>query len=268
MNNEQPGQSGNEQSGNAQAGHEQRPQGNPWEQGRPPSAPSPGPGQGQGQGQFGGAAYAQQGAPGQYAGPQAPQGGPGQQGAGQGNPGQQGGGQGNPGQQGGGPGGPGQQGYGQPWGQSGGQQGSSGPQGPGSGPQSSGSGTPASPTPSPSTPMDTGQIVRIVLHAVTLIVVVLGISLDMDGLDGNLWGDSWTWASFATLMALAQGAALLPKTVANGIGWTIGAIGAAGLLLFWTLLMLPMISTNMAFMVTVGTACAAAAVMMSPDRKL
>lgn len=115
--------------------------------------------------------------------------------------------------------------------------------------------------------MDAGQIVRIVLHAVALIVVVIGISVEMDGFD-VLWSDSWTWASFATLMALAQGAALLPKSAAGGLGWTIGAIGAAGLLLFWTLLMLPMISTNMAFMVTVGTACAAAAVMMSPDRKI
>lgn len=115
--------------------------------------------------------------------------------------------------------------------------------------------------------MDTNQILRIALHAIALIVIVIGISVEMDGMD-VLWSESWTWASFATVMAVAQGAALLPRTTVGGLGWTIGAVGAGGLLLFWTLLMLPMISTNMAFMVTVGTACAAAAVMMSPDRKV
>lgn len=116
--------------------------------------------------------------------------------------------------------------------------------------------------------MATGDVVRIVLHVLALLLVVLGISIDMDDRDSVLWSDTWTWAGFATLMALAQGAALLPRTALSGAGWTIGAIGAGGLLLFWTLLMLPMISTNMAFLVTLGTACATAGVLLSPDRKL
>lgn len=116
--------------------------------------------------------------------------------------------------------------------------------------------------------MSTGDIVRIVLHVLALLLVVLGISIDMDDRGGQLWGDTWTWAGFATLMALLQGAALLPRTAMGGVGWTLGAVGAGGLLLFWTLLMLPMISTNMAFLVTLGTACATAAVLLSPDRKL
>lgn len=116
--------------------------------------------------------------------------------------------------------------------------------------------------------MATGDVVRIVLHVLALLLVVLGISIDMDDRDSVLWSDTWTWAGFATLMALAQGAALLPRTALSGAGWTIGAIGAGGLLLFWTLLMLPMISTNMAFLVTLGAACATAGVLLSPDRKL
>ncbi len=116
--------------------------------------------------------------------------------------------------------------------------------------------------------MSTGEVVRLVLHVLALLLVALGLSADLDDRDSVLWSDTWTWAGFATLMALAQGAALLPRTVLSGAGWTTGAVGAGGLLLFWTLLMLPLISTNMAFLVTLGTACATAAVLLSPDRKL
>lgn len=168
-------------------------------------------------------------------------------------------------------GGPHQGGYGQPaappqqggtFGQPQGGHGSSGPQG-----QQPGAASAATPV-SGSSGMATGDVVRIVLHVLALLLVVIGISLDMDGRDSVLWSDTWTWAGFATLMALAQGAALLPKTALSGVGWTIGAVGAGGLLLFWTLLMLPTISTNMAFLVTLGTACATAGVLLSPDRKL
>lgn len=122
--------------------------------------------------------------------------------------------------------------------------------------------------PSTTTTTSTRDVVRIVLHVLALLLIVLGISLDLDDRGGGLWGDTWTWAGFATLMALAQIAALLPRSAASGTGWTIGAVGAGGLLLFWTLLMLPMISTNMAFLVTLGTACAVAGVLLSPDRRV
>lgn len=229
----------------------------------------------------------QQGPWGQPGGP-VPQGGPGQPHPGQGTPG--GPGQGAPGQSGQGtPGGPGQgtpgpsayqgpghaqQGQPQPGHQGGYGQGGFGQGGYGqAGPQGGGAtqglqpSAPGAPTPGASA-MGTAEIVRIVLHVLALLLVVLGISIDMDDRGGQLWGDTWTWAGFATLMALLQGAALLPRTALGGAGWTLGAVGAGGLLLFWTLLMLPMISTNMAFLVTLGTACATAAVLLSPDRKL
>ncbi|WP_131103556.1 hypothetical protein [Ornithinimicrobium sufpigmenti] len=141
-----------------------------------------------------------------------------------------------------------------------------GPTQPGPAGQAGSATSTASTTTSPTT--STRDVVRIVLHVLALILVVLGISLDLDDGGGGLWGDTWTWAGFATLMALAQVAALLPRSAASGAGWTIGAVGAGGLLLFWTLLMLPMISTNMAFLVTLGTACAVAGVLLSPDRRV
>lgn len=141
--------------------------------------------------------------------------------------------------------------------------GASAPQG-----QQFGAATPAAPVAGNNNSMSSGDILRLVLHILALLLVVLGISIDMDGRDSGMWSDTWTWAGFATLMALAQGAAMLPKSALSGAGWTVGAIGAGGLLLFWTLLMLPMIGTNMAFMVTLGTACATATVLLSPDRKI
>ncbi|MCK0113213.1 hypothetical protein MWU75_13780 [Ornithinimicrobium sp. F0845] len=225
-----------------------------------PTGPQPGQGHPWGPQQPG--QYADQqgrpsGAPGQQPGPWGPQGGY-PQGAGapdQGGPGPHGapGPQGAPGQ----PSGyPPQGGYGHPEG---------GP--PQAGTATAAAATAAAPV-SGSSAMSTADVVRLVLHIAALLLVVLGISLDLDNRGSVLWGDTWTWAGFATLMAVLQGGAMLPRTALSGAGWTLGAIGAGGLLLFWTLLMLPMISTNMAFLVTLGTACAVAAVLLSPDRKV
>lgn len=232
----QPGQGHPWGPQQGQPGDQQgRPQGPPNQQGQ--STPGQGaPGQPQSGGPWG-----PQGGQGQFGGPQTPpQGGP-QQG-GFGAPPQQGGAFGQP------SGGPATSGPQQQQGQQG--------NGPATAPVSGNNG------------MSTGDVVRIVLHVLALLLVVIGISIDMDGRESILWSDTWTWAGFATLMALAQGAALLPRSALSGAGWAIGAVGAGGLLLFWTLLMLPMISTNMAFLVTLGTACATAGVLLSPDRKL
>ena len=227
-------------------GHPWGPQTGPYVDQQGPAGTAPGQqpgswGQPGGQGQPGGPAS--QGAPGQQGQPGGPQqgGGPGQQGS---HP-QSGGGYGPP------LGGPSQFGDGPG----------------GTATQAPTTATAAAPV-SGSSGMSTADVVRLALHIAALLLVVLGISLDLDDRGGALWSDTWTWAGFATLMALLQGAAMLPRTTLSGAGWTLGAVGAGGLLLFWTLLMLPMISTNMAFLVTLGTACATAAVLLSPDRRL
>lgn len=231
--NEQTGQQPGQWSPQGQPADQQgRPQGGPT---NPSGQPMPGqqtPGQHQ-PGSWGSPGGHQPGGPQQGSGQQTQPGGYGQ-GSAQGTYGQ---------------GGYGQGGYGQP--------------------AAAGASSTTAATPvSGSSGMSTAEVVRLVLHIVALLLVVLGISLDLDDRGGALWGDTWTWAGFATLMALLQGAAMLPKSALSGAGWTLGAIGAGGLLLFWTLLMLPMISTNMAFLVTLGSACAVAAVLLSPDRRL
>ncbi len=106
-----------------------------------------------------------------------------------------------------------------------------------------------------------------VLHILCPLLVVLGLSLDLDDRNGNLWGVIAAWAAFATLASLAQGAALLANGDRKHVGWTVAAAGAAGLLLFWTLLILPVISTNAAFLITLGVVAGVAAVALNPARK-
>lgn len=108
---------------------------------------------------------------------------------------------------------------------------------------------------------------RTLLHILAAVLVVAGISLPLDG-SGVLWADSAAWAAFAVVAAVAQIAAVGSRGSMDGRAWWIGAAGAGGLLLFWTLLMLPAISTNMAFLVTLGTAAAVYGVMTSPDRRI
>lgn len=141
------------------------------------------------------------------------------------------------------------------------------PEGPPSGgtPSAGGHAAPA-PPPRPTTSLSPGTT-RTVLHVLATVLVVVGITVPMDGFD-VLWASSSTWAAFATLAAVAQLAALGGVSTLGGRAWTVGAAGAGGLVLFWTLLMLPAISTNMAFLVTLGTAAAVTAVLMSPDRRI
>lgn len=113
----------------------------------------------------------------------------------------------------------------------------------------------------------TGSSGRTLLHVLALVLVVAGISLPLDG-SGVLWQDSAAWAAFATAAAVAQVAAVGSRGAMDGRAWWVGAAGAGGLLLFWTLLMLPVVSTNMAFLVTLGTAASVYGVLTSPDRRI
>ena len=106
---------------------------------------------------------------------------------------------------------------------------------------------------------------RMILHVAAALLVILGISLPVDG-SGVMWSNSAAWAALATVAALAQGLALMGAKELGGRSWMIAAIAAGALVLIWTLIMLPSISTNQAFMFTMGTACAVGGVLLSPSR--
>lgn len=220
-------------------------------EGSGPTPQGPGP---QGQGP-------QQGRP----GPQQPARPP-QQGGGYGPPGQQPPGYGAPQQQPGGPQGgqphPGRQGpqqpqpgaqtqppaYGAPpggWQQA---------QGTGPGGGYTGQPTPPSTPSKPKDPVSTVQVVRYVLAGLSAALVVLGVSLPING--DTMWAENTMWTIFAVVAALAT-VALAFVQATKDILWLIGVSGLIALALFWVLIMLPGITSDNGFLVTVGLGLAA-----------
>lgn len=82
-----------------------------------------------------------------------------------------------------------------------------------------------------------------------------------------MWTSEATWAALTTVVAIVQGAAAFGRHQLGGRGWVIGAGATGVLLLTWTLIFLPEVSSNRGFMVTLGVAAAALAIWLSPDRR-
>jgi hypothetical protein len=58
----------------------------------------------------------------------------------------------------------------------------------------------------------------------------------------------------------------VPSAPAAGAAWRIGLAGAAGLAAFWVLVALPLVTSDRGFLLTAGTALAAAALWLAPGR--
>lgn len=119
------------------------------------------------------------------------------------------------------------------------------------------------------------------------------------------WRQHTLWAIFAALMALLQlitltasSARAQPGAAAGSVGfgptgpgptgpaqgasgpggadreqnaeklWTIAAIATAALIAYWVIIVLPGVSTNSAFVQTLGVGCAAIGIWLSPGRRL
>lgn len=114
----------------------------------------------------------------------------------------------------------------------------------------------------------------LVLGVVAVAAIVIGMFIKESDTAGapsvNLWDR--TSAPLWSIMAIvAAAASLLPAlhTVLNisvKLAWTIGAVGAGYLVFWWVLFVLPSISLNVAFLVTLGVAAAVAAVWTSPGK--
>lgn len=113
----------------------------------------------------------------------------------------------------------------------------------------------------------------LVLGVVAIAAIVVGLLLKESDAAGtpsaNLWDRTSAplWSIVAIVAAVAT---LLPalRTVVNvpaTLAWTIASIGAGYLVFWWVLFILPEISLNVAFLVTIGVAAAVAAVWTSPD---
>ena len=105
------------------------------------------------------------------------------------------------------------------------------------------------------------------LSLLAVVGVLLGLLVDEDG--ANLWDASEAWSVFAIVCAVAVLAPLLRRSLkwSDDRAWTVAAIGAGGLVLYWLLLVLPAISRNTSFAITVAAAAAVGAVWLAPGRR-
>jgi hypothetical protein len=95
-----------------------------------------------------------------------------------------------------------------------------------------------------------------------------GLFVPYDGT--TFWASAQFWSGFAACCALLQLAPLAgpvsgwPATRA----WSAGAAGVAGLLLFWVLIVLPVVSSNSSFVVTAAVMAAAGGAWLAPGRRI
>lgn len=105
-----------------------------------------------------------------------------------------------------------------------------------------------------------------VLPFLTLITLPVGLLLPTGG--STFWSTAPAWSLFAIACGLVQ---LAPMLGAERAGspqrvWQLTAASAAGLVVFWLLLVLPDIASNAAFLLSVATGAAIASAWLARGR--
>lgn len=114
------------------------------------------------------------------------------------------------------------------------------------------------------------------LHALRLLaqvacplLLLVGLSFD-DGAARNGWHDYTAWAVFAAVCAVIQLAPLagrsLGLTAENA--WFLAAVGTAGLVGYWVIIVLPGVSSNTGFAQTLAAGFAVIGLWLSPGRRV
>lgn len=121
----------------------------------------------------------------------------------------------------------------------------------------------AATAPAPKRSLDIGKW----LPVVALIALVAGLFIEDDNV--KLWDTSEAWSAFAIVCGVAQLASLARRSLSwsDERAWTIAAIGVGGLVLWWLLLVLPSISSNTAFAVTLAVAAAVGGLWLAPGKR-
>jgi hypothetical protein len=106
------------------------------------------------------------------------------------------------------------------------------------------------------------------LGVIGLVLLELGLAREFG--NASLWSVVPTWSAFATVAAVVALVPLVarwvPAAPATGRAWRIGLAGAIGLAAFWVLVALPLVTSDRGFLLTAGTALAAAALWLAPGR--
>jgi hypothetical protein len=100
------------------------------------------------------------------------------------------------------------------------------------------------------------------------VTALIGLFVPDNG--ATFWASAQFWSGFAAFCALLQLAPLARPVFGwpAGRAWSIGAAGVAGLLVFWVLIVLPVVSSNSSFLVTAAVAAVAAGSWLAPGRRI
>jgi hypothetical protein len=110
--------------------------------------------------------------------------------------------------------------------------------------------------------------IRVLAQLACIALIIGGLSITENGVRG--WSDVTAWAFFAATAAVVQAAPLVGSAfgVDTATSWLVGAVAAASLVLYWVLIVLPSVSTNVGFAQTMGVAAAVIGSWLSPGRQL
>jgi hypothetical protein len=108
-----------------------------------------------------------------------------------------------------------------------------------------------------------------ILGLISVAAVVIGLSVSENG--GNAWHAVKAWGGLAIVGAVLT---LTPALAGSGSvhmsarrAWQVAACGAGALVLFWVLLVLPEVGTNVSLIVTIGVAAGVIAAYLAPGRE-
>ena len=124
----------------------------------------------------------------------------------------------------------------------------------------------ASPTPSARSLTDLGGL-RVLAQVACPLLLFVGLSFDDHRTNG--WHDYTAWAVFAAVCAVLQLAPLVGRrlglTTENA--WFLAAVGTAGLVGYWVIIVLPGVSSNTGFAQTLAAGFAVIGLWLSPGRR-
>lgn len=99
--------------------------------------------------------------------------------------------------------------------------------------------------------------------------LLLLAGLSFDELDTDGWHTATAWALFAVVCAILQLGPLAGRRVrlSDESSWFLCAVGTAGLVAYWVIIVLPGASTNAGFVQTLAVGLAGVGLWMSPGRR-
>lgn len=111
-------------------------------------------------------------------------------------------------------------------------------------------------------------VLRLAAQVACPLLLLVGLSVNEHGTDG--WHAYTAWALFAVVCALLQLAPVAGKRLGltDESSWSLGAVGTAGLVAYWVIIVLPGASSNTGFVQTLAVGLAVIGLWLSPGRRL